>query len=419
MPAHTPARLAVVLKGYPRLSETFIAQEILALEKRGLALQLVSLRHPTDPATHPVHDEIKAPILYLPEYLSDERARVWRAWHHARRLPGYRRALGAFFRDWRRDPTRNRLRRFGQACVLAAELPAGISWLYAHFLHTPASVTRYAALMTGLPWSISAHAKDIWTSAAWDSRQKLAEAEWLVTCSAVGAQELRSLAPDPARVHLVYHGLDFDRFDPPQPRYSIADGSDPENPVSLFSVGRLVEKKGYPDLLDALALLPESLHWRLVHIGAGEMAEGIKAKADLLGLTPSITWRGAQPQTEVLAQYRLADIFVLASRIARDGDRDGLPNVLMEAQSQGLPCLATEVSAIPELILQEKTGLMVPPQDPEKLSVGLQRLIAAPQLRRQLGQAGQNRVRDQFAMDRGIDRLMDLLDAPAKRRAAE
>src|SRR5204863_9033647 len=157
MIARAGGRVAFVLKGYPRLSETFIAQEILALEQRGLDILIVSLRHPTDPATHPVHREISAPVLYLPEYLHDEPRRVLRGWRQARRLPGYRAAWRIWLKDLIRDPTPNRIRRFGQALVLATELPADIRQLHAHFLHTPASVARYAAAMRGTGWSVSAH----------------------------------------------------------------------------------------------------------------------------------------------------------------------------------------------------------------------------------------------------------------------
>ena len=146
-----------VVKGYPRLSETFIAQEILALERRGLDIRIVSLRHPTDKDVHPVHREIRAPVSYLPEYLYQEPLRVLRAWRRQRRRPSYRTARAAWLRDLRRDPTPNRIRRFGQALVLADELPAGARRLHAHFLHTPASVARYAALLAGLGWSCSAH----------------------------------------------------------------------------------------------------------------------------------------------------------------------------------------------------------------------------------------------------------------------
>ena len=408
-----PGAIAVILKGYPRLSETFIAQELLALERRGLDLRLTSMRRPTDPAVHPVHREIAAPVSYLPEYLHEEPLRVLMGWWKARRLPGYRAAQRAFLRDLWRDRTRNRLRRFGQACVLAAELPPEIARIYVHFLHTPASVGRYTARMRGLPWSCSAHAKDIWTTPDWDAREKLAAMDWLATCTSVGRQHLAGLADDPEKVRLVYHGLDFARF-PATPRPDAPrDGRDPQQPVRLLSVGRAVEKKGYEQLLNALAELPPELNWHLTHVGRGELLPSLQLQAELVGIRHRITWRGALAQADVLAAYRNADLFVLASRIADSGDRDGLPNVLMEAQSQGLACLATRVSAIPELIRDGETGDLVPPDDQAALTRALAALIADPARRQTLGQAGAARVRRDFAMQAGIDRLAALFGLPA------
>ena len=396
-------RVAFVLKGYPRLSETFIAQEIAALEGQGLDLLIVSLRRPTDRATHPVHRLIRAPILYLPEYLWRAPRRVWRGWRHARRLARYREARRTWLADLRRDPTANRIRRFGQAMVLAAEMPPDIVHLHAHFLHTPASVARYAAALLGRPWSVSAHAKDIWTIPPWETREKLAAARWAVTCSEAGRRHLSPLAPAPDRVALAYHGVALDRFaSPPQPRPADNDGSDPLRPVVLLSVGRLVAKKGYDDLLAALALLPPALAWQLVHVGGGPLGPRLKRQAARLGLARRIEWRGAQPQPEVLAAYRAADLFVLAAKIAQDGDRDGLPNVLLEAQSQGLACIATRVSGIPELIDDGETGLLTMPGDPAALAGALAALIGDPERRTWLGAAGERRVRREFDMRAGI-----------------
>ena len=409
--------VAIVLKGFPRLSETFIAQEILALERRGLPLSLYSMRHPTDPAVHPVHEEITAPLTYLPEYLKDEPRRVLRGWARARRMPGYRAAREAFLKDLDRDRTVNRRRRFGQACVLAAELPANVDRLYAHFLHTPASVARYAGLITGLPWSVSAHAKDIWTTPEWEKREKLAAAEWAVTCTATGRDHLAELAP--GKVELIYHGLDLTRFPAPAEPRPRRDGSDPADPIVLLSIGRAVEKKGFDDLLDALARLPGDLHWRFEHIGGGALGPALEARARDLGLAGRITWRGAQPQAEVLAATRRADLFVLASRVAADGDRDGLPNVLMEAQSQGLACVSTAVAAIPELIEADVTGVLVPPHDPAALAAALERLIRSPDDRHRLGGAGQRRVRDHFSMTAGIDLLAARFGLPPDAMAAQ
>lgn len=399
-----PVPVAFVLKGYPRLSETFIAQEIAALEARGLDVLIVSLRHPTDRKRHALHDLIRAGILYLPEYLYQEPLRVLRGWWAARRMPGYRGALRQWLRDLRRDPSPNRVRRFGQALVLAAELPDRYRHLHAHFIHTPGSVARYTATMLACPWSASAHARDIWITPDWEKREKLGDCRWAVTCTAHNVTHLSALsAPD--KVSLVYHGIDFERF-PAAPDWRPArDGRDPADPVRLLTVGRAVDKKGFDLVLDALARLPGDLHWRLVHIGGGPLLQGLKARAARLGIADRIDWLGAQSQDAVIDSYRTADAFVLACRRDRDGDMDGLPNVLMEAQSQALPCIASAISAIPELVVDGETGLLVPSEDIEALAVALGRVIVDPVLRRRLGNAGAQRVRRDFAMTPGIDTL--------------
>jgi len=396
--------VAFVLKGYPRLSETFIAQEIAALEARGLEIVIVSLRRPTDRATHPIHRRIRAEVVYLPEYLHQEPRRVWNAWRALRGTQGYRAARRVWRRDLMRDPSRNRWRRFGQALVLAHEIGPRVVHLHAHFLHTPASVARYAALITGLGWSASAHAKDIWTSPAWEKREKLADCRWLVTCTAVNRDHLAALAP-PGRVDLVYHGLDPARFPAPPSARPERDGAEEADPVVILSVGRAVAKKGYDDLVAALAALPPGLHWRFVHIGGGPLLGDLAAQTAAAGIAGRVEWRGPQAHDAVLAAYRDADLFVLASRVADDGDRDGLPNVLMEAQSQALAVLSTRVSAVPELIEDGETGRLVAPRDRQGLATALAQLIADPALRRRLGVAGRERVVRDFGLDRGIDTL--------------
>lgn len=412
-------RIAVFLKGYPRLSETFIAQEIAALEARGLDLVLVSLRHPTDRQRHPVHASIRAPVRYLPEYLYREPWRVLRGWLRARRLAGYRAARARFLADLARDRTPNRIRRFGQACVAAAELPGDIAHLHAHFIHTPASVARYMAILRGLPWSCSAHARDIWITPDWEKREKLAEMEWLVACTKLGREHLAALASEPAKVALVYHGLDATRFPPPPAVRAPRDGSDPADPVIILSVGRAVAKKGYDDLIDALAALPPSLNWRFVHIGGGALHRELGRRAEAHGLAGRMDWCGAQPQDRVMAAYRDADLFVLASKIDKDGDRDGLPNVLMEAQSQGLACIATTTGAIAELVEPEATGVLVPPADPAMLAQAIAALARDPARRARLGAAGARRVAEHFAFQDNIGRIAARFGSTAARAPAE
>ena len=402
--------IVVILKGYPRLSETFIAQELAGLERAGLDLFIVSMRHPTDPAVHPVHRQIRAPVLYLPEYLYHAPLRVMRGLVRSVRLPGFREALLAWLSDLRRDFSPNRFRRFGQAAVLAAEMPGGVRWLYAHFIHTPSAVGRYASLMTGLPWSCSAHAKDIWTTPEWELRNNLTSARWAVTCTRTGQKRLSSLAPALSHVRLVYHGLDLASFAAPARTLSSLDGRDPADPVRLLAVGRAVEKKGLDVLLEALAQCPAELYWHLTHIGQGPLLSALERRADRLGIAHRITWQGAQAQSAVLEAYRSADVFVLPCRKARNGDRDGLPNVLMEAQSQRLACISTPVGGVPELIRDGETGLLVAPDDSAGLAAAITSLIRDPALRQRLAVAGERHVRAIFDMKTGLTELVALFD---------
>ncbi len=394
-----PAPVAFILKGYPRLSETFIAQEIRSLEALGLDIRIVSLRHPTDRARHPIHREIAAPVMYLPEYLYSEPGRVFRAWRAIRHRPGYPAARRQWRLDLRRDRSPNRVRRFGQALVLAHEIAPEISHLHAHFLHTPASVARYTAMILGLPWSVSAHAKDIWTTPAWEKTEKISACQWLTTCSAIAGEDLRSHCAesgDGAKISVDYHGLDLSRFADQARSPGERDGGDDEAPVRLLTVGRAVAKKGYSDLIAALGALPKNLYWHWRQIGGGPLLPQLQRAARQAGIADRIEWSGALPQGEVLRAYREADLFVLPCCLGDNGDRDGLPNVLMEAQSQGLACISTEFSAIPELIQNHHTGVLVPSQNPPALAAALGALIADPLERRRLGENGRIRVQSAF-----------------------
>lgn len=404
-------KITVLLKGYPRLSETFIAQELLGLEKAGFELELVAMRRPTDKKRHPVHDEIRANVHYLPEYLHEEPIRVLKALWKTAKLPGFRTALAQFFKDLPRDLSRNRFRRLGQAMVLVAEWPGKAAWLHAHFIHTPASVAFYVSLLRGMGWSVSAHAKDIWTSQDWDLADKLAHVDWAVTCTRVGYEQLSRLAqPRQEVVHLSYHGLDLQRFPHFEGARSRRDGSDASDPVRILSVGRAVKKKGYDVLLQALASLPKELNWTFTHIGGGDELAKLKALADQLGISNRITWKGAMDQKEVLTHYRESDLFTLACRITADGDRDGLPNVLVEAASQGLMAVSTTVSGISELFVNGENGLLVAPDDPAVLADALKQAIGNPDLRHQLGMAAEQKVRQDFDYQNSIRDLTVLFN---------
>ncbi len=411
----SPQRLIVLVKGWPRLSETFIAQELVALEEAGLTFDIWSLRHPTDKKTHPLHDRLGARVFYLPEYLHQEPVRVLRGLFWALSKRGFWKAFRGLLADYARDRTRNRIRRFGQACVLGREA-APAAGLYAHFLHTPSSVARYGAILRDLPWSFSAHAKDIWTSPEWELREKLSTshhgAAFGATCTAFGAEHLQNLAHG-TPVDLVYHGLDLTRF-PKPPERALRDRS---ARLRMVSVGRLVEKKGFDRLIAAFALLPPDVDWHWTHIGGGTLKDTLHNQADRAGVAGRITWRGACDQPEVIEAMRQADLFVLPSRVAADGDRDGLPNVLMEAASQRLPILSTPVSAIPEFIEDGMHGLLRP-DTPQAIAEAIETFASDPSLGPRLADAAYARLRAEFMMDPGIARLKARLDQMLAQEAA-
>ncbi|MGB7337024.1 MAG: glycosyltransferase family 4 protein [Salaquimonas sp.] len=407
-------QIALVLKGYPRLSETFIAQEIHSLEKLGFEITIVSLRHPTSAKLHPVHKAIKAPLLYLPEYLYNEPMRVLRSWWKVRRFAGYRGAFKYWMADLKRDFSPNRFRRFGQAMVLAAELPKGCNLIYSHFIHTPSSVAKYGSDILGVKWTASAHAKDIWTSPDWELKEKLASMEWLVTCTSNGHAHLQNLADDPQKVRLVYHGLDLSKFSKRSNIPLGPDGTDNEKPVRLLTVARPVEKKGLDTLVRALAALPKELNWHWVQVGTGELSDEIQKLATELGVKNRISFKGSMSQAEVIEEYHQADMFVLPCRIAKSGDRDGLPNVLVEAQSQGVMVISTPISGVPELVTDGVNGILIEPDNVEALATAITKAAGNPKLRQKMGQAGAQIVHTKFEHNASMEPLAEYLNDSLK-----
>jgi glycosyltransferase involved in cell wall biosynthesis len=374
--------LCIVVKAFPRLSETFIARELEALEDRGLTFQIASLRAREKTADLARH-RVRATVDYLPEYLHEHPWRVIGSWRRARSFPGYAEAWRAFRADFRRDASRNRIRRFGQACVLAAELPEDVRHIHAHFAHTPASVARYAAIIRGLSFSMSAHAKDIWTSPDWDLRDKLHKARFCAVCNAAGAERLKALAPD-SGIKLWPHLLD----EAPQPMPRSQDGT-----VRLVTVARAVPKKGLGLLLDALASLPEEPNWTWTHIGGGPELDALRDVAARHRFASRLALLGPQPHARVLEVVAASDIFVLPAQIAADGDRDGRPNALLEAMSMGLACVAAPAGGVAELIRDGEDGMLCA-AEPERLAEALRTLMNDANLRGRLGAAAQSRSRE-------------------------
>lgn len=371
--------LGMILKGYPRISETFISTEILLLESLGIPIEIYSLKQPRESFSHKKVKAIQAPVTYLPEYVLPHWQVLLRGnWTAARKL-GFRypRELGAAFRRaWQRRTTAT-VRHFLQAGHLTAErlLDRPVSHIHAHFCHTPTSVALFAAQLTGLPFSFTAHAKDIYTSDPQQLTRKIQHAQFVVTCTRYNAHYLAGLshkraARNPSTpIHTIYHGIDLDFF-------TFDHRPDPAPPYKILSIGRHVEKKGYDDLFKAAKLLDDAgLDFQLVQIGSGELTEEFHTFISRLGIQHRVTMLGTLPHEKVIEHYRSAHCFALACKVAANGDRDGIPNVLVEAMAVGLPVIATRVSAIPELVEDNLSGILVEPQDPAALADGIMHML--------------------------------------------
>jgi glycosyltransferase involved in cell wall biosynthesis len=414
----SPRCVAYVLKGFPRQSETFIASEIHRLETLGVALRIFVLKDPDEDQRHPVVDRIRAKPFYLPQTtsLSSSRTLPWLLRNIgpfrpalarvARRRPlnllrAARLALAQSVRArprWWAAPRKVYLKEFLCAVALADRVLAdgGISHLHGHFAHGSTTVTWLAATITDTPFSFTGHAKDIYAgnlNPAGLLARKMAAARFVVTCTAANAEHLRALGT-PTPVHTVYHGLssDFAALTAQPTDYT------PGNVLRVLGVGRLVAKKGFDSFIEACALLRRagmSFEARI----AGESGDAEPALRRLIaerGLESCVHLLGPLTPEQLYAEYRASTLFSLPCRLLDNGDRDGMPNVLLEAMSCAVPVVTTDISGIPELVEDGVNGLLVPPDDPHALAGAWLRLYDDPALARRLARAGQSTVSERF-----------------------
>jgi len=389
--------LGMILKGYPRISETFISNEILLLEKLGFPIHLFSMRRPRENFTHQSVNQIQAAVDYLPETLLRPLPRLM--YHNcllaAQRPRIYARALKTAFRRFLRTRKSATLKHLFQAGYLVQRLMPDrrVIHLHAHFAHSPASVAMFTSILSGLPFSFTAHAKDIYTSDPRQLREKAALAKFVVTCTEYNRRYLLALCNgDPGAIHRIYHGIDTRLF-------SLSPDGIPkaEKPYRILTVARLIAKKGLPTVYRALKVLKDKgIAFKHTLIGDGEDREKILAVIKDLDLSAHTRWLGTQPHEVVRDYYKRAHLFVLGCEVAPNGDRDGIPNVLFESMAMGVPVVATNLSAIPELVETEKTGLLVDPGFPEKMAKAMLRMLTDADLRTRIIPAARQRVVQDF-----------------------
>lgn len=395
-----PPVLGMILKGYPRISETFISNEILLLERLGFTLHLFSMRQPRETFSQESIKKIRAPVNYLPETLLTSLPQL--LFHNlllAGKRPGnYVTALRTAVRRLLRTRKIATIKHLLQAGYLVHRfLPnSGVVHLHAHFAHSPTSVAMFASQLSGLDFSFTAHAKDIYTSDPRQLREKIAQARFVVTCTEYNKRFLKEIsAGETTPIHRLYHGIDIHFFS--RDILGKNDGKVPTPPYRILTIARITAKKGLPTVYRALKILyDEGISFRHTLIGDGEDRERILSLIKELGLDPFTQLPGTQSHEVVLEHYRSADVFVLGCEVAPNGDRDGIPNVLLESMAVGVPVVATNISAIPELVVEGETGLLVPPAQPEKMARALIQLLTDIPLRKKVIEAARKRVVQTF-----------------------
>jgi glycosyltransferase involved in cell wall biosynthesis len=426
-------RIGYILKGYPRTSETFITNEIFLLENEGLDLSIFSLKKLEGQKLHGIVSKIKAPVTYLPETtpLAEGSLGDW-LWKNA---PNFATSLWQLF--WLRPrpflqtlyetialsleyreggffaaPNRRFFKEFFQAGFIALNvLENGIRHLHAHFCHTSTTVAMLVEKLSGVPFSFTAHAKDIYRSDMnpGDLLQlKMRRAQFVITCTKANRDYLVPFCPEKKRIHTIYHGLDISLF---APYNKPAIGLEQNGKPLILSVGRLVEKKGFIYLLDACRLLKaKGLEFKCLIIGGGdaEETEPITSFIKRFKMEQFVKLKQAVTQEELRGIYRQATLFALPSQIVESGDRDGIPNVLVEAMAMELPVISTDISGIPELIEDRMNGLLVPQKDTNALAQAIEELLGNPHLRRNLGRAARITVCWRFDSKHNVLMIRDL-----------
>jgi glycosyltransferase involved in cell wall biosynthesis len=408
--------IGYILRSYPRLSQTFIVNEIRALEQLGLPIHIFAITNPREPIIQPQVVAVRAaldylelatqrhPIVVLAEQLQAACAAP-RRYFAALRYVVRRRDLGADY------SAGSRYACFIQAVYLARLLDRArrsgqpISHLHAHFAHDPTLIALLAHMLTGISYSFTAHARDLYQLPAAALVDRIAAASAVVTCCGTNIDYLTELAPEGMRgkLRLIHHGVDLSGFQPAAQTASVEDA-----PL-ILSIGRLVEKKGFPDLVYACAELARAgYRFRCTIYGDGPLHDALAALIAQLGLADRVTLAGACSQPELLPAFQSADIFALAPFVTDDGDRDGIPNVLVEAMACALPVVTTEVAGIPELVQHDHNGLLVAPHDAAGLAAALAALLDDPARCARLGAAARRTVAERFDLRMAAQQLLEL-----------
>jgi glycosyltransferase involved in cell wall biosynthesis len=395
--------VAYVVRSWPRLSQTFVLNEVLAVERAGVDLEVFALARSDDDIVQPEVADVRASVTYL-----GERGVGARVAAHVRafvRSPRrYVTTALMVARTPRLDEGYRNSTRWGcldAAVELAARLRATrVEHVHAHFAHDPTLVAQLAHRLGGPAFTFTAHARDLYQIPPASLAERVHASQGVVTCCAVNAEHVRAVVGDAAaaKVRLVHHGIALDELRPADPAAA------PRRAVPLvLSIGRLVEKKGFGDLLTALAKVAAAGHdFRCEIHGEGPDRDALVTLARELDLDARVSFPGARARRELLDVYRRADVFALTPFVTDDGDRDGIPNVLLEAMAFALPVVTTEAGGIAELVTDGANGSLLAPRDVDGVAAAIAALLTDPACRARFGAAGRATVEAEFYARSGL-----------------
>ena len=410
-----PLRIAYIAPRIGELSTTFVYRDIAGLRAQGVEVAVFSVQRPDETV---LSDEAR-PFIEETQYLYDHGAAAFLAAalrQAVRRPVRFARTLGACLHDLVFAETPRQVDRpkfvwhFLAGCLLAERLDAADArHIHCNFAHTPAGIAMYAAMLRGIPFSFLCHAHDIFVHAA-AMREKVARAAFGMCSSRYNVRFLADTKGcDGAKLDVMRTGLDLNRFGFRAPKPF-------SKPFRFLSVGRLVEKKGFPVFFDALALLAKrGRDFQADIVGGGPMDPALRKQAEDLGLAGRIHLAGPQPQERVRQYYDEADAFVLACLEAGNRDMDGTPIVLIEAMALGVPVISTPVSGNPELIDSGSSGLLVSPGDAAALANAMERLMDDPERTRRLAESARRTIESGFDLDSNIARLVQAIEKAVAR----
>ncbi len=389
-------RVLYVLKRYPRLSETFVVRELLGLEAAGVHVGVDALSSPEPGLRHPEVDEVCAAVRYVPR-----RPRLWEPRTAAVHAAWIARQPRTWWRCASEAHRQGQFRRFLQAGFVAQRARRErFDHIHAHFATAAAETARWAGALSHTPWSVTAHAKDIFHVDHVDAfPRRIATAAAVVTVSQHNAEHIADVAPPGVRVRFVPNAV------------ALVPSDGPDVTGTILCVARLVPKKGIDTLIDAAAVIARSVDGlRVEVVGDGPLRGELEERIARLGLTGRVVLRGALRSDDVAAAYRGAAMLVMPCRVAADGDRDGLPTVILEAMARGLPVVSTDTVGIGEVVRDGETGLLVPPDDAASLANAIEKLWREPAMAKSFGAAGRRLVRRRHAPEHCATELINVFE---------